>query len=127
MTTIESTIRGASSSLLLLLGVVLGGCSGNPSPGSAAYKQGELGNGAFLSNAVRTVDMDAIVTGDASLGNVTLGGTALAYNDPNGWMLESNAYSVTLVGTACTTFKAGSQLDIDFPCDPSGNPIAVHR
>jgi hypothetical protein len=83
---------------------------------------------AILNDAIScTVDMDAIVTGDASLGNVKLGGTALTYNDPNGWTLESNAYSVTLVGTACTTFKAGSQLDIDFPCDPSGNPIAVHR
>jgi hypothetical protein len=82
----------------------------------------------LLSDAVScTVDMDAIVTGDASLGNVVLGGTPLAYDDPNGWKLESNAYSVTLQGSACATFKAGSQLDIDFPCDPSGNPIAVHR
>ena len=84
---------------------------------------------ALLNNAVScTVDMDAIVTGDPTLGVVELAGQRLTYGDPNGWMLESNSYSVTLQGTACTTFKAGGQnLSIEFPCDPSGNPIAVHR
>jgi len=84
---------------------------------------------SLLNNAVScTVDMDAVVTGDASLGQVSLDGSALTYDDPNGWILESNSYSVTLQGTACTTFKkGGSNLSITFPCDPSGNPIAVHR
>jgi hypothetical protein len=83
---------------------------------------------ALLNNAVScTLDMDAMVTGDPSLGLVNLGGMALAFNDPNGWILEANASSVTLQGSACTTFKAGSDLSITFPCDPSGNPIAVHR
>jgi hypothetical protein len=82
----------------------------------------------LLSDAIScTVDMDAIVTGDASLGNVMVGGMKQAYNDPNGWKLESNAYSVTLQGTACTAFRSGEDLNISFPCDPSGNPIAVHR
>jgi hypothetical protein len=74
-----------------------------------------------------TVDMNAIVTGDPALGNVAVGGVPQTYADPNGWMLEANAYSVTLQGTACDAFKAGSTLNISFPCDPSGNPIAVHR
>ena len=82
----------------------------------------------LLSDAIScTVDMDAIVTGDASLGNVMVGGMKQTYNDPNGWKLESNAYSVTLQGTACTAFRSGQDLNISFPCDPSGNPIAVHR
>ncbi len=82
----------------------------------------------LLSDAIScTVDMDAIVTGDASLGDVEVGGMKQTYNDQNGWKLESNAYSVTLQGTACTSFKSGQDLNISFPCDPSGNPIAVHR
>jgi hypothetical protein len=84
---------------------------------------------ALLNNAVScTVDMDARVTGDPSLGVVKLGGQPLTYGDPNGWTLESDATSVTLQGTACTAFKgSGTDLSIQFPCDPSGNPIAVHR
>jgi hypothetical protein len=84
---------------------------------------------ALLNNAVPcTLDMDAMVTGDPSLGVVELGGQPLTFGDPNGWILESNGTSVTLQGTACTTFKAsGTDLSIEFPCDPSGNPIAVHR
>src|SRR5262249_14506132 len=83
---------------------------------------------ALLANAVScTVDMDAKVTGDPNVGVVTLGGSSLAYNDANGWKLEDNQYSVTLQGSACTTFKAGSALKITFPCDPNGNPVAVHR
>lgn len=84
---------------------------------------------SLLNNAVScTVDMDAIVTGDPALGLVSLDGSPLAYNDPNGWILESDAYSVTLQGSACATFKkGGSSLSITFPCDPSGKPIAVHR
>ena len=39
------TIAGA---LALAMGGVLAGCSSNPSPGSGAYKEGELGNGDFL-------------------------------------------------------------------------------
>jgi hypothetical protein len=84
---------------------------------------------ALLNNAVScTVDMDAIVQGDPSLGVVMLAGQRLTFGDPNGWLLESNSTSVTLQGMACTAFKAGgTDLSITFPCDPSGNPIAVHR
>lgn len=83
----------------------------------------------LLNNAVScTVDMDAVVTGDASLGVVSLDGAPLGYDDANGWKLEANSFSVTLQGTACDAFKkGGSNLSITFPCDPSGNPIAVHR
>jgi hypothetical protein len=82
----------------------------------------------LLSDAIScTVDMDAIVNGDPSLGIVQVGGTPEKYMDPDGWVLESNATSVTLKGAACTSFKSGKDLSITFPCDPSGNPIAVHR
>jgi hypothetical protein len=82
----------------------------------------------LLSDVIScTVEMDAIVTGDPSLGVVAVGGMPATYNDPDGWMLEADAYSVTLKGAACDTFKTGQDLHISFPCDPSGNPIAVHR
>jgi hypothetical protein len=82
----------------------------------------------LLSDVIScTVEMDAIVTGDPSLGVVQVGGMPEAYNDPDGWKLEANAYSVTLQGSACQNFKSGMELHISFPCDPSGNPIAVHR
>jgi hypothetical protein len=82
----------------------------------------------LLSDAINcTVDMDAQVTGDPSLGIVQVGGSPETYNDPNGWMLGAMGTSVTLQGTACTNFRSGQNLNITFPCDPSGNPIAVHR
>ena len=83
----------------------------------------------LLQNAIScTVDMDAIVTGDPALGVVSLEGNPLTYSAPDGWKLEEDAHSVTLQGAACETYKAGGKkLDITFPCDPSGNPIAVHR
>jgi len=83
----------------------------------------------LLQNAIScSVDMDAIVTGDPSLGVVSLQGNPLTYAGADGWKLEADGHSVTLVGAACETYKAGGkQLDIRFPCDPSGNPIAVHR
>jgi hypothetical protein len=93
-----------------------------------AQTQLSMALSSLLSDAIScTVDMDAQVTGDASLGVVQVGSTMETYNDPNGWTLESNATSVTLNGTACTSFKSGQDLHITFPCDPSGNPIAVHR
>jgi hypothetical protein len=83
---------------------------------------------ALLSNAVScTFEMDAQVTGDASVGVVTLDGKPVAYNATDGWILEANQYSVTLQGAACDSYKAGATLSIDFPCDPNGNPVAVHR
>jgi hypothetical protein len=83
----------------------------------------------LLNDAIPcTVDMDAIVTGDPSLGIVEVGGMPETYNDPDGWILEANAYSVTLQGAACMALRSGAgDLTIEFPCDPSGNPIAVHR
>lgn len=83
-----------------------------------------------LLNAVLscTFDMDVVVRGNAALGIVSVGGTDLVYEDPNGWTLEDNRYQVTLQGSACDAFQTGEQqLNITFPCDPSGNPIAVRR
>jgi hypothetical protein len=83
----------------------------------------------LLANVIScTVEMDAVVTGDPALGMVSVGGNPVTYNDPNGWSLDmATRYSVTLTGAACDTFKGGAELHIAFPCDPSGNPIAVRR
>ena len=74
-----------------------------------------------------TFELDVIVTGDPSLGLVLLSGTPVTFDVPDGWILESDSFHVTLQGAACETYKAGAEVSIDFPCDPSGNPIAVHR
>jgi hypothetical protein len=52
-----------------------------------------------------------------SQGLVSLNGTALTYNDPNGWTLSA-ADTLELLGTACTTFKNSDpvSLDASFPC-----------
>jgi hypothetical protein len=83
----------------------------------------------LLANVIScTVEMDARVTGNPALGTVTVGGNPVTYSDPNGWALDmATLYNVTLQGAACETFKAGAELHISFPCDPSGNPIAVRR
>jgi hypothetical protein len=105
-------------------------------PGKAPYYTATTG--AQLKTAIQTllngvvsctVDMNAIVTGDASHGIVTLGGKVVAYNNAaNGWKLESNNYQVTLTGSACTTYQGGGNpVHIAFPCEPDGTPIAVPR
>jgi hypothetical protein len=70
-----------------------------------------------------TLDMNAIVTGNAALGTVTVtpmggGARGVAINDQaDGWVLESNNYQVTLTGQACEDYKVGAMVDIQFPCD----------
>jgi len=82
----------------------------------------------LLMHAVScTFEMDVTVTGDPMLGVVTLDGAPVTYSAPDGWALDADAYHVTLQGGACETYQAGATVSIDFPCDPSGNPIAVHR
>ncbi|HEY4157644.1 MAG TPA: hypothetical protein VGM29_06085 [Polyangiaceae bacterium] len=76
-------------------------------------------SGLLNSVASCSFEMNATVTGNPGLGTVKVGSTAVAFNDPNGWKLESDNYTVTLQGTACDLFKAGSSnVDISFPCDP---------
>jgi hypothetical protein len=106
-------------------------------PGTAPYFTAE--NAAELQTAVSgllnnvvscTVDMNAIVTGNPTLGTVTVNETAVMINDPNGWILEPNNYQVTLQGTACETYKTveNSTIHVAFPCDPvTGEPIAEPR
>ncbi len=94
---------------------------------SDAQTQLAMAFSSLLSNVPCAIDMDAIVTGNPSLGDVEVGTTKEKYNDPNGWTLDSNSYTVILQGTACTNFRSGQDVQISFPCDPSGNPIAVHR
>jgi hypothetical protein len=83
---------------------------------------------ALLSNAAScTFEMDVTVLGDPMLGIVTLDGAPVTYSAPDGWALDADAYHVTLRGSSCEAYKDGATVSIDFPCDPSGNPIAVHR
>jgi hypothetical protein len=84
----------------------------------------------LLANVIScTVEMDAVVTGNPALGMVTVGGNAVTYDDPDGWVLDlMTRYTVTLQGAACETFKGGAALDIKFPCDPvTMEPIAEPR
>lgn len=85
----------------------------------------------LLNNVVScTLDMNAIVTGNPTLGVVTVNGNPVPINDANGWILEPNNYQVTLQGTACETFKTveNSEVNVEFPCDPeTGEPIAEPR
>jgi len=84
--------------------------------------------GALINQAVPcTFEMDVIVTGDPALGIVSVGSSPVPYNMPDGWALEADSFHVTLQGAACEAYRAGGEVSIDFPCDPSGNPIAVHR
>jgi hypothetical protein len=69
-----------------------------------------------------TVDMNAIVTGNAALGTVTvtpMGGAPrnVTIDDTvDGWRLESNKFQVTLTGQACEDYKIGAEVNIQFPC-----------
>jgi hypothetical protein len=69
-----------------------------------------------------TVEMDAIVRGEAARGTVIVTPKMgqernVANNDQaDGWMLEPNNYQVTLLGQACEDLKNGGSVDISFPC-----------
>lgn len=71
-----------------------------------------------------TLDMDAIVTGNAGLGTVTvtpengMQRTVPINDQADGWVLEDNKYQVTLTGQACLDYKAGNaEVNIQFPCN----------
>lgn len=70
-----------------------------------------------------TLDMDAIVTGDAARGTVAITPEngmqrQIPVNDmTDGWVLEPNKFQVTLTGQACLDYKAGNaDVTIEFPC-----------
>lgn len=64
-----------------------------------------------------TLNMDAQVKGDPSLGTLTYNNNALPFGDPNGWALGSDLVSVTLNGTACDAWKKnGGSVNVVFPC-----------
>lgn len=95
----------------------------------SATLQQKLGE-ALMAVQSCTFDLDAIVTGNPAGGVVTLNGNALTFGDTtSGWTLEANKYQVTLQGTACYTFRTspGSTLNVEFPCDKMGKPIAEPR
>jgi hypothetical protein len=62
-TTLSSLIVCAAG--MALMGLANGGCNGNPSVGSPAYKEGRLGNGSFLFRCDDSVACDRWSTGDA--------------------------------------------------------------
>jgi len=63
-------------------------------------------------------NMDAKVTGDASLGMLTFNGNQLPFGDQqNGWSLGTDLTSITLNGAACDAWKkSGGKVDVNFPC-----------
>lgn len=63
------------------------------------------------------IDLDGEITaGREATGTVSLDGTDLVYDDPNGWVVNSPT-QIELVGTACETIKSGDHdIDVTFPC-----------
>ena len=71
-----------------------------------------------IVNGVRscTFALDGMVTGDGSDGTVTVDGTAVVKDDPNGWRLNGPS-EVELLGTVCELVKTGDHsIDVSFPC-----------
>ena len=71
-----------------------------------------------IVNGVRscTFALDGMVTGDGSDGTVTVDGTAVIKDDPNGWRLNGPS-EVELLGTTCELVKTGDHsIDVSFPC-----------
>ena len=96
---------------------------GNPSTDAPFWVANDQSG---LQNAFQTIingfrscvfDLDgAVEQKDWNTGTVTLDGSQLPYDDPNGWRMNSNT-ELELVGDACETIKDGSHnLDIQFPC-----------
>ncbi|HEX6766123.1 MAG TPA: vWA domain-containing protein, partial [Polyangiaceae bacterium] len=81
----------------------------------------------LLSDVVScTIQLDATVSGtaDPSLARITVGGNAVPYNTPDGWILESTRDKITLQGGACMTFRGGAAVNVVFPCS-NGRPIGM--
>jgi hypothetical protein len=71
-----------------------------------------------IVNGVRscTFALDGMVTGDGSDGTVTVDGTPVIKDDPNGWRLNGPS-EVELLGTTCDLVKMGDHsIDVSFPC-----------
>jgi hypothetical protein len=77
---------------------------------------------AFLDiiNGVRSCvfALEGEVTGEPSRGMVTVDGTPVAYDDPNGWRLNGPS-EVEILGSTCETIKMGDrhEIDIRFQCN----------
>lgn len=62
------------------------------------------------------VALDGTVSGTGADGTVTLDGTPLVKDDPNGWRLNGPS-EVELLGSSCELLKSGDHsIDISFPC-----------
>ena len=77
-------------------------------------------NAAFDSivSSIKSCDIaldGAVVAGQESQGTIKLNGTALKYNDADGWIMLTPR-SVRLQGQACTDLKSNGVVDIGFPC-----------
>ncbi|MDX2055650.1 MAG: vWA domain-containing protein [Polyangiaceae bacterium] len=113
----------------------LGYCGSNPLKGSYAPTGGNAKVFApELNETALTDQLRAVVAGvkscvfdlesrleldpaNAGLGKVVLNGTALPYQDPNGWQLKGTT-QIELLGTACKSLQdpATSGILFDFPC-----------
>jgi len=71
-----------------------------------------------IVNGVRACvfSLDGTVQGDGSNGTVTVDGTPVTFDDPNGWRLNDPT-TVELVGSSCDLVKSGDhEVNISFPC-----------
>jgi len=72
-----------------------------------------------IINGVRSCVLKLNGTVDAASageGKVFLDGSAIGYNDPNGWKLNAPD-EIELVGTSCDTIKTGDHsISVEFPC-----------
>lgn len=63
-----------------------------------------------------TFKLNAKVT-DPTKGEVTLDGSKLTYGDANGWKLDADGVTVTLLGTSCDKIKSGDHsISAEFAC-----------
>ena len=65
-----------------------------------------------------TLDGNGVMPGKECMGSVTINGTQLACDGPDGWRLKDPQH-IELLGGACDTFKASAsaQLLVNFPCE----------
>ena len=127
---VSSTLNATKQQQVANAGVGL-----DPNTGDAAVYRAD--DQATLINAFKTIITSArscsfalngtVQSGKESSGTVTLNGTPLGYNDPNGWTLVDPS-TIMIQGNACNIVKTTTDatLTAKFPCDAAvitGGPV----
>jgi von Willebrand factor type A domain len=73
-------------------------------------------------------DLDATITTEAApKGTVTIDGTEVPYNNPNGWALNDSD-TIEFVGASCQKIKDGAtEVQASFPCGTIGGGTPIPR